>query len=168
MRLVLRTVRPRTFTLVELLVVLVIISLIFFIVTPNFFSSINPQKTKQFVMNLQSTLEYLGEKAIVERKVYLFTFDLDEREYRFTVSEEGNPTGETRDKYLTTQRFPSQLEVESIKTVPGGAVTEGELTVPFAPNGMLFSFEIVVDSWILIGDSVSGRVRAAKKSDDLR
>jgi general secretion pathway protein H len=163
-----KPVRLKAFTLVELLVVLVILALIFFIVTPNFFSSINPQKTKQFVMNLQSTLEYLSEKAILERKVYLFSFDLDEREYRFIVSEEGNPTGETQDKYLAAQQFPPHLEVESIKTVPGGTVTEGELTVPFTPNGMLFSFEIVLNSWILVGDSISGRVIAEKRSDDLR
>jgi prepilin-type N-terminal cleavage/methylation domain-containing protein len=157
--------RPKqrgAFTLIELLIVLVILSLIFFFVTPNFFSAINPQKTKQFMMNLQTTLVYVGEKAILERKVYLFTFDLDEREYRFAVSEEGNPTGDTRDRYLVPQQFPSHLEIESIRTIPGGAVNEGELSVPFTPNGMLFSFEIVAGGWILHADSVSGRIVTAK------
>ena len=157
-----RPKRGGAFTLIELLVVLVILSLIFFIVTPNFFSAINPQKTKQFVMNRHGTLEYIEEKAILERKVYLFTIDLDEREYRFTVSEEGNPTGDTRDKYLSPQQFPPHLEVESMRTIPGGTVTEGELTVPFTPNGLLFSFEIVTDVWILLADSVSGRIRTVK------
>ncbi|HUT64866.1 MAG TPA: prepilin-type N-terminal cleavage/methylation domain-containing protein [Spirochaetota bacterium] len=161
-----RPERVRAFTLLELLVVLVILSLIFFIVTPNFFSSINPQKTKQFMMNLQGTLEYLSEKAILQSKVYLFTFDLDEREYRFMVSEEQNPTGETKDRYLAPRSFPSHLEVESIKTVPGGLVTEGELTVPFTPNGMLFSFEITLEDWVLTGDSVSGRIRAVKRTGE--
>jgi len=157
-----RTKQSGAFTLIELLVVLVILSLIFFFVTPNFFSAINPQKTKQFMMNLQTTLVYVGEKAILERKVYLFTFDLDEREYRFTVSEEGNLTGETGDKYLTTQQFPPHIEIESMQTIPGGAVTEGELSVPFTPNGMLFSFEIVADGWVLAADSVSGRIVTSK------
>ena len=157
-----RTKRREAFTLIELLVVLVILSLIFFFVTPNFFSAINPQKTKQFITNLHTTLEYVGEKAILERKVYIFTIDLDEREYRFTVSEEGNPTGDTRDRYLVPQQFPPHLEVESMRTIPGGAVTEGDLSVPFTPNGMLFSFEIVADGWTLLADSVSGRIRAVK------
>ena len=161
-----RSERLRAFTLLELLVVLVILSLVFFFVTPNFFSSINPQKTKQFMMSLQGTLEYLGEKAIVERKVYLFTFDLDEKEYRFTVSELDNPTGETRDGYLAPKKFPPHLEVESIRTIPGGSVTEGELTVPFTPNGILFSFEIAVKEWVLTGDSVTGRVRAVKRTEE--
>ncbi|MBN2322266.1 MAG: prepilin-type N-terminal cleavage/methylation domain-containing protein [Spirochaetes bacterium] len=154
--------RCGAFTLIELLVVLVILSLVFFFVTPNFFSAINPQKTKQFMTNLRTTLEYVGEKAILERKVYLFTFDPDEREYHFTVSEAGNLTGETKDRYLAPQQFPSHLEVESMRTIPGGAVSEGELTVPFTPTGMLFSFEIVADGWVLVADSVSGRIVTVK------
>ena len=158
-----RPKRHGAFTLIELLVVLVILSLVFFFVTPNFFSAINPQKTRQFVTNLQSTLEYVGEKAILERKVYLFTIDLDEREYRFTVSEEGNPTGDTGDRYLAPRRFPPHLEVERMRTIPGGTVTEGELTVPFTPNGMLFSFEIIAGGWTLRGDGVSGRILTVKE-----
>ena len=157
-----KTKRCGAFTLVELLVVLVVLSLFFFFLTPNFFSAINPQKTKQFMTGLQSSLQYVQEKAILERRVYLFTIDLDERGYRFTLSEEGNPTGDTGDKYLSPRRFPPHMEVESMRTIPGGTVTEGELTVPFTPNGMLFSFEFAADGWVLVADEVSGRIVTVK------
>ena len=162
--------RYRAFTLIELLVVLVILATIFFIVTPRFFSSISQQKTRHFVMNLQNTLEYLNDKSIIEKKVFLFTFDIDERGYHFTVSEEGNPEGLVKDKYLNPVKFPDGLAVKSIRTIPGGTVYDGEITVPFTPNGMLFSFEIMVEEranrWFVItGDSLSNRVQVLRMSD---
>jgi type II secretory pathway pseudopilin PulG len=160
----------RAFTLIELLVILVILATIFYIASPSFFSSIKPQKTRNFVMNLQSTLEYLDDKSILEKKIFLFTFDIDERVYHFTVSEEGNPEGLVKDKYLNPVKFPEGLTVKSIRTIPGGTVFDGEITVPFTPNGMLFSFEIMVeekpDQWfVIVGDSLSNRIQVLRKSD---
>jgi hypothetical protein len=121
-------------------------------------------------MNLKNTLEYLNDKSIIEKKVILFTFDTDERLYHFTISEEGNPEGIVRDKYLNPVKFPDNLIVKSLRTIPGGTVYDGEITVPFTPNGMLFSFEITVEEranrWFVIrGDSLSNRVQVFRKSD---
>ena len=81
----------KAFTLIELLVVLSILSILFFIITPRFVSSVNPEKTKNFTLRLQNSLIYLNDKSVLEKKIYLFTMDLDEKQYYFTVSEEGNP-----------------------------------------------------------------------------
>ena len=135
----------KAYTLLELLIVLMIISILFFVVTPRFVSSVNPQRSKNFVMSLQNTLNYLNDKAILEKKVYLFNMDIDERQYYFTVSELGNPAGEVRDRYLIPVSFPDGLVLKTIKLIPGDEVIEGRAVVPFTPNGMLYSFMIIVE-----------------------
>ncbi len=161
----------KVFTLIELLVVLAILSILFFIVSPNFVASINPERTKNFVLTLQNTLDYLSDKSILEKKVYLFNFDLDERQYHFTVSEEGNPLGKVGDKYLAPVTFPERLVVKSIKVIPGAEVFEGKVTIPFTPNGMLFSFVIVIEEkrdryFVIAGDSISNRISVLKRGPD--
>lgn len=159
------------FTLVELLIVLAILSIIFFIVTPRFVGSLNPQKTKNFALRLQNALVYLNEKAVLDGKLYLFTIDLDNRQYTFTVSEEGNPGGEVRDRYLKTVQFPEKLRVKSVKTIPGDEVDFGKVAVPFTPVGMMFSFEIVIeegeDRFLVIrGNHLSNSIRTVRMEGD--
>ncbi|MCK5568112.1 MAG: prepilin-type N-terminal cleavage/methylation domain-containing protein [Spirochaetes bacterium] len=161
----------KAYTLLELLIVLSIISIVFFIVTPRFVSSINPQKTRNFVLRMQNTLTYLSDRAILGKKVYLFTLDLEERRYFFTVSEEGNETGEVRDRYLVPVSFPDNLVLKSVKIIPGNEVIEGKAVIPFTPNGMLFSFEIVIEErgdryYLVLGNSFNNRITVLKKSSD--
>ena len=161
----------KAFTLLELLVVLMIISILFFVVTPRFVSSINPQRVKNFVTTMQNTLNYLNDKAILEKKVYLFTVDIDERQYYFTVSELGNPEGKVSDRYLTPVSFPDGLVLKSIRLIPGDEVIEGKAVVPFTPNGMLYSFIIVVeekpDSQFLVqGNSYNNLISVLKLGPD--
>lgn len=161
----------RAYTLLELLVVLSIISILFFVVTPRFVSSVNPQKTKNFTLRLHNTLNYLSDKAILEKKVYLFTMDLDERRYYFTVSEEQNPTGEVRDRYLSPVSFPDNLVLKSVKIIPGSEVFEGKAVMPFTPNGMLFSFVIIIEEredrhFLVQGNSFNNQIIVLKVSPD--
>jgi prepilin-type N-terminal cleavage/methylation domain-containing protein len=161
----------KAFTLIELLIVLAILSTLFFIVTPRFISSVNPEKTKNFVSRMQNSLVYLNEKSILDQKVYLFTIDLDERTYSFTVSEEGNPEGVVRDRYLNSVSFPAHLSVKSIKVVPGEEIREGKASLPFTPNGMLFSFDILVEEkedrhYIVRGNSFSNTIQVLKVTEE--
>jgi prepilin-type N-terminal cleavage/methylation domain-containing protein len=161
----------KAFTLLELLIVLVIISILFFVVTPRFVSSINPQRVKNFVTTLQNKLNYLNDKAILEKKVYLFTVDIDEREYYFTVSELDNPEGEVRDRYLTPVSFPDGLVLKSMKLIPGDEVIEGKAVLPFTPNGMLYSFIMIVEDnpgrqYLLQGNHYNNLISVLKLSPD--
>ena len=161
----------KAYTLLELLVVLAIISILFFVVTPRFVSSINPQRVKNFVTTLQNTLNYLNDKAILEKKVYLFTVDLEERQYYFTVSELGNPEGEVKDRYLTPVSFPDGLVLKSILLIPGDEVIEGKAVVPFTPNGMLYSFMIIVEEksdrqFLVQGNSYNNLISVMKLGPD--
>jgi len=161
-----------SFTLIELLIVLSIISIVFFIVTPKFIGSINPRKNKSFMMKLRNTLLYLNEKAIIKKEVYLFIFDLDERSYYFRISEAGNPEGMVRDRFLIPVKFPAGLKIAGVKVIPGGDVTEGRCIIPFTPGGMLYSFEIAAgdksDNYLILsGNSINGRIELRTvKSDE--
>jgi prepilin-type N-terminal cleavage/methylation domain-containing protein len=166
------------FTLIELLVVLSILSILMFIITPRFAAIINPERTKNFVLTLQNSLRYLNEKAILEQQVYLFNFDLDEGRYYFSmVGEEDAGFGEQEDEALVPDHFlkpgvlPVRLNVEKVVMIPGEGVSSGKVIVPFTPNGMMFSFEMVFVSddgsiFLLAGNSYSGRIRLFVSQDE--
>jgi len=163
--------RQDAFTLIELLVVLSILSILMFIITPRFAAIINPERSKNFLLSLQNSLRYLNEKAILEQQVYLFNFDLDEGRYYFSIpGEEDAGFGEQESEALVPDRFlksaevPVRLKVERVVVMPGEVVSSGRVSVPFTPNGMMFSFNMFFVSddgsfFLLEGNSYSGRIR---------
>jgi prepilin-type N-terminal cleavage/methylation domain-containing protein len=168
-----RAKRWRAFTLLELLIVLAILSILFFIVTPRFVATVNPTAVKTFMRRMHNTLLYAGDKAVLEKKVYLFTLDLDERRYFFTVSEAGNKEGKVADRYLVPAAFPKGLVVDGARLVPGEMVEEGKIVIPLTPKGLLYAFEILVrengggesDSVLALrGDSLTGEIELLRLS----
>ena len=163
--------RQDAFTLIELLVVISILAILMFIITPRFAAIINPERSKNFLLGLQSSLRYLNEKAILEQQVYLFNFDLDEGRYYFTMpGEEDVGFGEQErealipDRFLKSAEIPVRLKVERVVVMPGEVVSSGRVSVPFTPNGMMFSFNIFFVSddgsfFMLEGNGYSGRIR---------
>jgi prepilin-type N-terminal cleavage/methylation domain-containing protein len=167
--------RVGAFTLLELLIVLAVLSIVFFVVTPRFISTVNPAAAKTFVRRMHNTLLYANDKAVLEKKVYLFTLDLDERRYFFTLSEAENPEGRVRDRYLAPVQFPKGLVVESVRLVPGDRVDTGKVVVPFTPKGMLYAFEILVfekrgtggDAYLAVrGDSLSNDIEILRLGEE--
>jgi len=151
-----------SFTLLELLIVLSIISIVFFVVTPRFIGTINPRRFRSFVIRLQKTLQYLNETAVVKKRVYFFVLEVDKRQYSFRVSEEGNPEGTVHDRMLVPVAFPNTVDVAEIEVIPGGRVNTGRVMIPFTPDGLLFSFKIVFiegekKKATIIGNSVNGK-----------
>jgi hypothetical protein len=97
--------------------------------------------------------------------------DIDEREYYFTVSELDNPEGEVRDRYLTPVSFPDGLVLKSMKLIPGDEVIEGKAVLPFTPNGMLYSFIMIVEDnpgrqYLLQGNHYNNLISVLKLSPD--
>ena len=167
-----RGVTLGAFTLVELLVVLAILSILMFIITPRFAAIVNPERAKNFVLTLQNSLRYLNEKAILEQQLYLFNLDLDEQRYFFSMPVEDESRfgvedeleADTGDRYLKSDVLPDRLSVEQVSIIPGEQVSSGRVTLPFTPNGMMFSFELVFVSddgrrYLLAGNSYSNRIR---------
>jgi len=160
---------PGGFTLIELLVVLLVLSIALFVVTPRFVGFVNPERNKNFMTALQNTLVYLDEKAILKKQVYLFVFDLDERMYYITLpgDEEAVPV---REKYLMPVRFPANVEVAGVRSIPGEEISEGRMVVPFTPTGFMLSFEIMIreeDERLLVlqGNGINGRIELFKTNE---
>lgn len=163
--------RHDAFTLIELLVVISILSILMFIITPRFAAIVNPERSKNFLLGLQNSLRYLNEKAILEQQVYLFKLDLDEERYYFALlGEENVGFGEQErdarvpDRFLKSAELPVRLKIEKMVVIPGEVVSSGLVSVPFTPNGMMFSFNIYFTSddgtfFLLEGNSYSGRIR---------
>ena len=169
-----------TFTLVELLVVLAILSILMFVITPRFVSIVNPERAKTFVLRLHGTLQYLGEKAILEQQLYLFHFDIEEGRYYFTGYDQERADGvlssnglenELQDRYLKSAILPEQLEIEEITLIPGEAVSSGRITIPFTPSGVMLSFQITFATrserrFLLVGNSLNNRISLYTSNGD--
>jgi len=170
--------RQDAFTLIELLVVISILSILMFIITPRFAAIINPERSKNFLLSLQNSLRYLNEKAILEQQIYLFNFDLDEGRYYFSIPGEEDVgfgkeenEGLVPDRFLKSAEVPVRLKVDRVVVVPGEVVSSGRVSVPFTPNGMMFSFSIIFISedgsfFLLDGNSYSGRIRLYKSQNE--
>ncbi len=116
------------------------------------------------MLSLMTTLSYLNERAVMEKKVYYFNFDLDERRYYFTLPGDENTAQEISGRYLSPGTFPAKLVAVEAKTTPGESLQKGNMIVPFTPKGMLYSFEIVVEEgtgrlFLLQGSSISNRIQ---------
>jgi prepilin-type N-terminal cleavage/methylation domain-containing protein len=158
--------RP-AFTLIELLVVLAILSIVALFVSPKLVSRVNPERTRSFMLTLENQLTYLKDVTVLKRQFILFNFDLDERRYSFTLSEEGNETGHNSDRRLTGAPFPEHMEVVEVRLIPGDTVHEGKVVIPFTPTGMLYSFTIRVreegeQELLLRGDSIADRIEVVR------
>ncbi|MFW6181556.1 MAG: pilus assembly FimT family protein [Spirochaetota bacterium] len=168
------------FTLIELLVVLGILSVVLLLVGPNLASFINPARTRSFARELQSRLVYASEKAVLEQRVLLFNFDLDERTYRFTrFPEEGEGGGlsgsgtweeaiPVGDRSLPEVSFPDGMEVLGVELIPGGAATRGNVVIPLTPTGVHAGFAIYIreepDRVLVVrGDGFSGRIELRRE-----
>lgn len=155
--------KKHAFTLIELLVVLGILSIIMFLITPRFLNFLHPQKTRYFMLSLLTTLNYLNERAVMEKKVYFFNFDLDERRYYFTIPVEKGDVEEVSGGYLKSALFPENFSVREVKVTPGESLKKGKMVIPFTPKGMLYSFEVVVEEGkgsllMLEGNSIGNRI----------
>jgi hypothetical protein len=151
--------------------VLALLSIIAFIISPRLISRVNPEKTKHFLLALQHKLDYLNETAVLRRQFVLFNFDLDERRYYFTVSEEDNTAGDTGDRYLSGAGFPDDLEVTRVRLIPGDTVYSGNVVIPFTPTGMMQSFMIFVREegereLVLSGSSLDNRIELLRLRGD--
>ncbi|QWV94031.1 prepilin-type N-terminal cleavage/methylation domain-containing protein [Geomonas oryzisoli] len=123
------------FTLLELMVVIFIIALAAGIVLPRL---PEPEATrlKSSARNLASGLRFLNDQAIVTKKVYRLHLQLGENTTRIT---EVSPSGEElqpADQFMGRRLIEEGIDIEDVSVGSRGAVTEGEVVIPFGPGGV--------------------------------
>ena len=121
----------RGFTLVELMVVLVIISLVMGLVATSMSRSISGAEARAASRNLVASLRYTRARAIIDKQEQVFQVNTEDRSYQAPGREQVNlPEGV--DLTVTTARSEITSEaVAGIRFFPDGGSTGGhiELTV---------------------------------------
>ena len=148
---------PKGFTLIELIIVLVIVSIMAAMVSPTISRSLASLQLKTAARKVAAALRYARTQAVAQAKDYQAVFSFDEREVTVSPAEsEGEESGE--EKALPeeggTQQSQEQEkpkvytlpeEVKFLEFVAGEEeVNSGSTTITFRPNGSSDGGEVVL------------------------
>ena len=120
------TGKKRGFTFLELFMVLLIIGILASVSLPQFRKNFNSLQLSSFSRQLQDLMNYLHQRSIIERKVFLLSFDTDARQY--WAQREGESTK------VKSYSLPENTQVE---ISPNSAVY-------FRPDGDISSVTITI------------------------
>ena len=122
MVIIFRTMRrhlyKRGFTFFELFLVLLIIGIIIAVSLPQFRKHFNNLELTSFSRQLQDFMNYLHQRSIVERKIYLLFIDTDSKQYWAQIQGE--------DSKIKTFSIPEDLRIDVDAEYP---------QIRFYPNG---------------------------------
>ena len=131
--------RNRGFTLIELVIVLILLSLSVALVTPSLSRFSKRVELKTSAQKISGILRYFRSESIQKGKIYQVLFDADLREVRVraleTVGEEG-VAKENEEPKFPEKRYslPGGIQMKEVKTPP--PETPSDLPViEFYPNG---------------------------------
>jgi len=97
-------VSRRGFTFIEILFVVIIIGIMIGVSVPNFRNAFNDIQLRSFSRQLQFFMNYLHERAIVERKIISLNIDNKNRKYWAKIKELPVP--------LKTYSLPPDIDIE--------------------------------------------------------
>ncbi|MEW6002262.1 MAG: prepilin-type N-terminal cleavage/methylation domain-containing protein [Nitrospirota bacterium] len=141
------------FTLLEIIIVLLVISLLLAIVLPSFYG-LGEKKLKTDARKMASVLRYLNDTAISRKETYSLKFDFEED----TVSWK-SPEGEKTEKVKSL--FALYLQSK-------GTVKEGQVLVHFGPLGMQENIAVNLrdgdEAMTITLNALSGRTKIKSES----
>ena len=142
--------RNRGFTLIELVIVLVVISLSVALVTPSLSRFSRRVEIKASAQKISGILRYFRSESVQRGRVYQVLFDTDLREVRVQALEE-DEKGEG-EKSPGEQRFfkksyslPEGIQMKEFK-IPSPEFQSDLPTIEFYPNGSSNGGSILVDA----------------------
>jgi type II secretion system protein H len=123
-------VRSRGFSLLELIVVLVIISLLTLLVTPRLTRTMSHMEVRSVAKKISAILRYCRSSAVNKNKIYQVNFDSESNLVSVQSAEEGD------DKLIVQNSYPLPKDIRMEKVETGK--TQFENSSPafeFYPNG---------------------------------
>ncbi len=120
----------RGFSLLELVIVLLIISLLALLVTPRLTKTVSHMEVKSAAKKISAILRYCRSDAVNKNRIVQVNFDAESHLISVMSAEEGEEKPVQRNSYL----LPGAIRVEKIET--GKTVLENTLpSFEFYPNG---------------------------------
>lgn len=108
----------RSFTFIELILVIALIGILSVVAIPQFRKTFNDLQLNNFARDLQSFMNYLEQRSIVERKIITLNVDDVNKEYWAQIKDEPNR--------LKTYSIPKEINTETnqsqIRFYPDGQI----------------------------------------------
>jgi general secretion pathway protein H len=128
--------KGKGFTLIELVIVLVLMSLSIALVAPSLSRISGTLELKSAAKKIAAVLRYCRSEAVQKGKVQQVFFDRDRREIRVEGAESPQGKNEESKRSAPPKAYllPGGVQIKEVKT--GSAQTPGEIpVVEFYPNG---------------------------------
>jgi len=122
--------RSRGFTLIEMIIVMVIISLLAMLVTPRLAKTLQHLEVRGAAKKISAILRYCRSESVNKSRIYSVSFDTVSRLLSVQSTEENDEKSTVERSYA----LPEEVQVEKIE--PGKTLLESSLpTFEFYPNG---------------------------------
>ena len=135
----------RAFTLIELTVVILIISLSLTIALPKFALGSDPRfLLKANVNKITSILEYAYQQAACRQLTYLFNIDLVEGTYWISNQNKDGREVKVKEKFKLDGNLPEGVKFLNVKLFGENVINKNTITVRLNPDGYADPAEIVL------------------------
>lgn len=151
------------FTLLELLVVMVLISIMAAMVVPRL-PSTESMALKSSARSIAALLRYLGERSSASKNVYRLHVNISENTIKVTRKLPSGEEAPPDDPLLSRKVLESGIAIVDLQSPRLGTVTEGEILLDFGAAGLSEFLTIHLnspqgESFTVAGYPASGKVK---------
>lgn len=122
------------FTLAEVLVVLMIVSLTLLVVFPTLVG-LGGGELRQTSRDLIGSVQFLYQQAVATKRVHRLQYDLTRGEYWATVAADGGAFLPVRSTLMPRKALPPTVTFQDVWTLRDGKRVDGETATEFQPLG---------------------------------
>jgi len=128
-------VSAKGFTLIELMVVLVILSITAALVVPRL-PATDSMELKSSARSLSSLLRYLGERSVGSKNIYRLHINISENSLRVTRKLANGDEIPPDDPLLSRKVLAAGVVIADFQSPRLGKITEGEVLIDFGAGGL--------------------------------
>lgn len=123
------------FTLLELIVVLVLLSIVTALIVPRL-PATESMELKSSARSLASMLRYLGERSVASKNIYRLHLNISENSVKVTRKLSTGDEIPPEDPLLSRNALAAGIVITDVQSPRLGKVTEGEVLIDFGAAGL--------------------------------